>query len=75
MIDALAAPRRDNWGFGVAPELRLHGFFLEDVTFDPVPVVVHDPRTGNTLTVTVIGVLADTVPIDKAGLWTSHRRR
>ncbi len=73
VIDALAAPRRDKWGFGVAADLRLHGFFLEDGTFDPVPVVVQDPRTGNTLTVTVIGVLADTVPIDKAGLWTSQQ--
>ena len=30
VVDALAAPRRDNWGFGVAPDLRLHGFFIED---------------------------------------------
>ncbi|HEX6023459.1 MAG TPA: FtsX-like permease family protein [Solirubrobacter sp.] len=72
VIDALAAPRRDNWGFAVPPELRLHGFYLEDGTFDPVPVVVHDPRTGNSLTVNVIGVLSDTVPIEKTGLWTSH---
>jgi putative ABC transport system permease protein len=73
VVDALAAPRRDNWGFGVAPELRLHGFFLEDGTFDPVPVVIRDPRTGNARTVTVIGVLADTVPIDMAGMWTSQQ--
>jgi putative ABC transport system permease protein len=73
VIDALAAPRRDNWGFGVAPELRLHGFYIEDASFDPVPVVVHDPRSGNTLTVHVIGVLSDTVPIEMAGLWTSHQ--
>ena len=38
VVDALAAPRRDHWGFGVPPELRLHGFFIEDGTFDPVPV-------------------------------------
>jgi putative ABC transport system permease protein len=72
VIDALAAPRRSNWGFGVPPELRLHGFFIEDGRFDPVRVVVHDPHLGNTLTVTVIGVLSDTVPIDMTGLWTSQ---
>jgi putative ABC transport system permease protein len=73
VVDALAAPRRSNWNFGVAPELRLHGFFIEDVTFDPVRVVVRDPRTGTTRTLSVIGVLADTVPIEMAGLWTSHQ--
>ena len=41
--------------------------------FDPVDVVVRDPRTGTTKTLTVIGVLADTVPIEMAGLWTSHQ--
>ena len=32
------------------PELRLHGFYIEDATFDPVAVVVRDPRTGTTKT-------------------------
>jgi putative ABC transport system permease protein len=73
VVDALAAPRRSNWGFGVAPELRLHGFFIEDGAFDPVRVVVRDPRTGTAKTLTVIGVLADTVPIELTGLWTSHQ--
>ncbi len=73
VVDAMAAPRRSNWNFGVAPALRLHGFYIEDQTFDPVGVVVRDPRTGNTRTLTVIGVLADTVPIELAGLWTSHQ--
>ena len=67
VVDALAAPRRDKWGFGVPPELRLHGFFIEDGTFDPVPVKVHDPHTGATKTLNVIGVLSDTAPIDQAG--------
>ena len=73
VVDALAAPRRDNWGFGVPPELRLHGFFIEDGTFDPVPVTVHDPHTGATKTLNVIGVLSDTAPIDQPGLWTSQQ--
>jgi len=73
VVDALAAPRRSNWNFGAPPALRLHGFYIEDTTFDPVDVVVRDPRTGKTKTLTVIGVLADTVPIEMAGLWTSHQ--
>ena len=73
VIDALAAPRRSKWGFGAPPALQLRGFYIEDVTFDPVDVAVRDPRTGATRTVTVIGVLADTVPIDMVGLWTSHQ--
>jgi putative ABC transport system permease protein len=73
VVDALAAPRRSNWNFGAPPALRLHGFSIEDTRFDPVDVVVRDPRTGSTKTLTVIGVLADTVPIEMAGLWTSHQ--
>jgi putative ABC transport system permease protein len=73
VVDALAAPRRSNWNFGVAPELRLHGFYIEDQVFDPVPVVVRDPHSDTTKTLTVIGVLADTVPIEMTGLWTSHQ--
>lgn len=73
VVDALAAPRRARWGFGPPPELQLHGFFIEDERFDPVEVVVRDPRSGVTKTLTVIGVLADTVPYEKIGLWTSHQ--
>jgi putative ABC transport system permease protein len=73
VIDGIAAPRRANWNFGVAPKLKLHGFYLEDKTFDPVRVRVLDPRTGNTRTLTVIGVLADTVPYEMAGVWTSQQ--
>jgi putative ABC transport system permease protein len=40
--------------------------------FDPVRVEVRDPRTGTTRTLTVIGVLADTVPQDMPGIWTSE---
>ena len=54
------------------PELRLHGFYLEDGSFDPVRVTVRAPGTGATRTLTVIGVLSDTAPIDQPGLWTSQ---
>ena len=52
VVDALAAPRRSNWNFGAPPALRLNGFYIEDTTFDPVDVVVRDPRTGTTRTLT-----------------------
>lgn len=73
VADAFMAPRRQQWGFGVLPDLRLHGFFIEDETFAPVRVVVRDPESGRRRTLTVIGVLADTVPQDMPGLWTSQR--
>ena len=28
------------------PDFQLTGFYLEDGTFDPVPVDVRDPQTG-----------------------------
>ena len=55
------------------PELRLHGFFIEDGTFDPCPSSSAIRTPARPLTVTVIGVLADTVPIEMAGLWTSQQ--
>ena len=56
------------------PDLRLHGFFIEDETFDPVRSSCATRGPADTQTLTVIGVLADTVPIEMAGLWTSHPR-
>jgi putative ABC transport system permease protein len=73
VVDALAAPRRARWGFAPPPDLALHGFFIEDQRFAPVDVLVSDPRSGVTKTLTVIGVLADTAPYEKLGLWTSHQ--
>ena len=61
-MDGIVAPRRDNWNFGPMPDFRLSGFYVEDGTFDPVPVVVHDDLTGRQIRVTVIGVLKDASP-------------
>lgn len=72
VVDAFTVPRHSNWNFGPPPPFRLHGFFLEDQTFDPVPVVVRDPLSGTTRTLTVIGVLSDTAPQDMTGIWTSQ---
>src|SRR4029453_1942642 len=55
------------------PELQLRGFNYEDEVFDPVDVEVHDPAPGPDLTLTVIGVLTDSAPLEMAGLTTSQR--
>jgi len=73
VVDQLAAPRRNNWNFGPPPAFQLHGFAIEDKTFDPVEVIARDPQSGRRRSVTVIGVLADTTPQDMAGVWTSDR--
>ena len=72
VVDAMVAPRRDNWNFGVMPDFRLTGFFFEDATFDPIPIVMADPQTGRALRLTVIGILKDSGPLEMAGISTSQ---
>ena len=72
VVDPFTVPRHSQWGFAPPPAFRLHGFFLEDGTFDPVSVVLRDPLSGGTRTLTVIGVLSDAVPQDMTGIWTSQ---
>jgi putative ABC transport system permease protein len=73
IVDAFIAPRRDNWMTGtVPPDFKLRGFYLEDGTFDPVPISIRDPQTGKTERLTVIGVLKDDVPIAMAGITASQ---
>ncbi len=59
VVDPFVVPRRNHWGFAVLPAFQLHGFYVEDGRFRPVPVEAVDPLTGTTLHLTVIGVLAD----------------
>jgi putative ABC transport system permease protein len=74
VVDSLIVPRRDNFGFAVGlPDFRLSGFLLDDRVFDPVPVDIVDPQTGRSRRVRVIGVLAETAPIEMIGLSTSQR--
>jgi putative ABC transport system permease protein len=74
VVDSIVAPRRDNWSAGnVPPDFKLHGFVLEDGVFEPFTVSTRDPQTGKTLKLTVIGILADTVPMEMQGIWTSQR--
>jgi putative ABC transport system permease protein len=73
VVDPFTVPRHANWNFAPPPAFRLQGFFLEDKVFDPVRVEVQDPLSGTKRTLTVIGVLSDTVPQDMPGIWTSDR--
>jgi putative ABC transport system permease protein len=74
VVDAIVAPRRDNWGVGaVLPDFKLQGFVLEDGVFDPIPVATRDPQTGKSVTLTVIGILEESVPEAMYGLSTSQR--
>jgi putative ABC transport system permease protein len=74
VIDALAVPRRQNYGFGGSNlKFKLTGFYVEDRGWKPVRVSVTDPQTGKHTTLTVIGVLSDSVPTGMTGIWTSQR--
>ena len=73
VVDAYSVPRKANWGSAVVSDFRLTGFFLEDEVFEPVPVEIRDRQSGQTMPLTVIGVLSDTVPFAMVGLSTSQR--
>jgi putative ABC transport system permease protein len=73
VVDQFVVPRRENWNFGMTPDFKLSGFYLEDKSFDPVRVSVRDQQTGKRLTLTVIGVLSDSTPEFMSGMWTSQR--
>jgi putative ABC transport system permease protein len=73
VVDPSVAPRRSNFvGFAPPQDFRLHGFYLEDGGFTPIPVDVRDPQTGKEVRLTVVGVLSDTAPYSMAGISTSQ---
>jgi putative ABC transport system permease protein len=73
VVDPDVAPRRDNWEFGPLPDFRLSGFYVEDGTFDPVPIEIRDVLTGKRVQLTVIGILQDASSDALAGVMTSQR--
>ncbi|MEE8369909.1 MAG: FtsX-like permease family protein, partial [Dehalococcoidia bacterium] len=73
IVDPIPVPTRNNFGFQAgAPDFEMEGFFLDDESFSPVGVEVLDPATGETVTLTIIGVLKETFPIFMFGLGTSQ---
>lgn len=73
VVDATIVPRRGGFGFGLAPDLKLTGFYLEDKHFAPIQIDTHDPQSGNSVRLTVIGVLSETAPFEMAGISTSQQ--
>jgi putative ABC transport system permease protein len=72
VVDPFVAPRKANYNFAAQPKFHLRGFYVEDKTFAPVPVQVRDPQSGRQVTLKVIGVLSDNVPLSMTGIWTSQ---
>jgi putative ABC transport system permease protein len=72
VVDPTIVPRRSNFDFAVAPKFHLHGFYLEDKHFRPVSIELRDPQSGHSIRVRVIGVLAETAPLQMAGISTSQ---
>jgi putative ABC transport system permease protein len=73
VVDGMIAPRRDNWSFGPLPDFHLSGFYVEDGSFDPVPVTVHDDLSNRNIRLTVIGVLKEASQGAVTGVATSER--
>lgn len=73
VVDPLAVPRRQNYGFNSSTlKFKLSGFYVEDKGWAPVRVSVTDPQTGRHTILKVIGVLSDSVPAGMTGIWTSQ---
>ena len=56
VVDALVVPSRDGFGGDGVP-FQLEGLYYEDKTMSPIDIEVRDPRTGNVVPITVIGVM------------------
>jgi putative ABC transport system permease protein len=72
VVDAFVAPRRQQWGFAPTQEFVLSGFYVDEGTFEPVPVTVHDALSGTDIQLTVIGVLSDNAPFTMSGITVSQ---
>ena len=73
VVDSFVVPRRDNFNFVTPTDFKLSGFYYEDGGFEPIPVVTRDPQTGREMHLKVIGVLADTAPLEMVGISTSQQ--
>ena len=73
MIDSTVAPRRDNFGFAPPTDFKLSGFLLDEGPMQPVDVLVRDPQTEKDVTVTIIGILSESTPLEMAGMATSQK--
>jgi putative ABC transport system permease protein len=73
VIDSTVAPRRDSFGFAPPTDFKLSGFLLDEGPMQPIDVLVRDPQTEKDLTVTIIGILSESTPLEMAGMATSQK--
>lgn len=57
VVEALVVPARDGGFEERAFPFQMEGFYIDDETMQPVDVELRETRTGEVITVTVIGVL------------------
>ena len=72
VVDSTIVPRRDNWNFGPMPDFTLSGFYFEEGKLDPITIEVLDKQTGSKASLTVVGILKDTAPLEMLGISTSQ---
>ena len=56
VVDASVVPSRSGFDDNFTP-FQLEGLFYEDATMSPIEIEVREPRTGEMVTLTVIGVM------------------
>lgn len=57
VVEALVVPTRDGGFEERSFQFQMEGFYYDDETMQPIDVELREPRTGEIVTVTVIGVL------------------
>jgi putative ABC transport system permease protein len=57
VITADAVPSRNNFNINIGQSFMLTGLYTENKTMSPISLEVKDPATGNTINLTIIGVM------------------
>ena len=73
VVDSTVAPRRDSFGFAPPTDFKLSGFLLDEGPMRPVEVQVRDRQSGKDVTLTIIGILSESTPLEMAGIATSQK--
>jgi putative ABC transport system permease protein len=73
VLDSIVVPRKNNWSAGaVLPDFKVTGFYIEDGTFEPFPLLIRDAQTGKVVRLTIIGVLKDFASTEMFGISTTQ---
>jgi len=73
VVDSTVAPRRDSFGFAPPTDFQLSGFLLDEGPMQPLDIQVRDRQTGKEVTLTVIGILSESAPLEMGGIATSQK--